>query len=121
MKYCVPFLSRLDKLQWRRAEVQVDPCPRVTGTAGRIRPWGMAVNYQYRFDGSDYFQHDGGVLRMAVRYLPILLIVLMLGCNNSGPPPMRVGVNPWVGYDPLVPARELALVDRAARLALEQP
>ncbi|AEF99570.1 hypothetical protein Metme_1136 [Methylomonas methanica MC09] len=53
----------------------------------------------------------GGLLPMAVRYCSILLCVLTLGCSDPEPPPLRVGVNPWVGYDPLVLSRELKLVD----------
>lgn len=48
---------------------------------------------------------------MAVRYFALLLCALTLGCSDSEPQPLRVGVNPWVGYDPLVLSRELKLVD----------
>ena len=37
--------------------------------------------------------------------------ILLVGCQDSQSPPLRVGINPWVGYDPLVLAREQALVD----------
>lgn len=48
------------------------------------------------------------------RGLILLLCLLAGGLNACSPPPsppLRVGVNPWVGYDPLVLARERDLVD----------
>lgn len=47
------------------------------------------------------------------RLFPVLLIVLLAGCAEPPPTSLRVGVNPWVGYDPLVLA--------AAQGALAEP
>lgn len=38
---------------------------------------------------------------------------LLAGCAEAPQPPLRVGVNPWVGYDPLVLAGERRLFDPA--------
>ncbi len=47
----------------------------------------------------------------------ILFVCLLAGaltaCSPPPPAPMRVGVNPWVGYDPFVLAREQGLLDPA--------
>lgn len=39
------------------------------------------------------------------------LIFLLLGCTPDQPPPLRLVVNPWIGYDPFVLARERGLLD----------
>jgi NitT/TauT family transport system substrate-binding protein len=47
-------------------------------------------------------------------WLTLLLALLVLaGCGEPPAPPLRVGLNPWVGYDPLVLARERRLLDPA--------
>ncbi len=38
-------------------------------------------------------------------------LLTMLGCAEPPVAPLRVGINPWVGYDPLVLAREQNLLD----------
>ncbi len=43
----------------------------------------------------------------------LALAVLSSGCDELPQSPLRVGVNPWVGYDPLVLARERKLLDPA--------
>lgn len=50
-------------------------------------------------------------MNITAHYFLILVILLLTGCQESQPPPLRVGVNPWVGYDPLVLAHEQSLVD----------
>ena len=53
------------------------------------------------------------------RWLRLLLtalgvVALMAGltaCQPVPPPPMKLGMNPWVGYDPLVLARDKGLLD----------
>lgn len=44
------------------------------------------------------------------------LLFLLLGCAPAPPPPLRLAVNPWIGYDPFVLARERGLLD--ARLKI---
>ncbi len=29
-------------------------------------------------------------------------LLLAVGCSDSKPPPLKIGINPWVGYDPLL-------------------
>lgn len=44
--------------------------------------------------------------------LPFLLAAMALaGCSAPPPRALRLGINPWVGYDPLVLARERGLLD----------
>ncbi len=43
----------------------------------------------------------------------LVLFWLLAGCAEAPQPPLRVGVNPWVGYDPLVLAGERRLFDPA--------
>lgn len=45
--------------------------------------------------------------------LGALLAMVLVACNAPPAPPLRVAVNPWVGYDPLVLARERRLIDPA--------
>lgn len=45
--------------------------------------------------------------------LGALLTVVLAACDAPPAPPLRVAVNPWVGYDPLVLARERGLADPA--------
>lgn len=40
-----------------------------------------------------------------------LALALLAGCGEAPQLPLRVGLNPWVGYDPLVLARERGLFD----------
>ncbi|MEW5770013.1 MAG: ABC transporter substrate-binding protein [Pseudomonadota bacterium] len=41
----------------------------------------------------------------------VLCLALLTGCGEVPQPPLRVGLNPWVGYDPLVLVRERGLLD----------
>lgn len=41
------------------------------------------------------------------------LLALLVGCGQPPLAPLTVGLNPWVGYDPLVLARERGLLDPA--------
>ena len=41
----------------------------------------------------------------------LVIFWLLAGCAEAPQPPLRVGVNPWVGYDPLVLAGERRLFD----------
>lgn len=59
---------------------------------------------------------------MTTRLLLTLLVsVLALACAKVPEPPLRVAVNPWVGYDPLVLARERGLIDPATLQVIELP
>lgn len=40
-----------------------------------------------------------------------LLLALLTACHPPPPPPLTLGLNTWVGYDPLVLAREKKLID----------
>lgn len=50
-------------------------------------------------------------MKITARHLLMFVWKLLVGCQEPQPPPLRVGINPWVGYDPLVLAREQALVN----------
>ncbi len=45
--------------------------------------------------------------------LPVVFAFLLAACGAPPEPPVRVTVNPWVGYDPLVLAQEAGLLDEA--------
>lgn len=51
--------------------------------------------------------------------LCVLLATVLAACNAPPTPPLRVAVNPWVGYDPLVLARERGLTDPARLKVIE--
>lgn len=46
-----------------------------------------------------------------IALLPGLFV--LAACQPPAPPPLTVGLNPWVGYDPLVLAREQGQIDSA--------
>lgn len=48
---------------------------------------------------------------MRVAVVGCLGLALLSGCSEPPAPPLAVGVNAWVGYDPLVLARDRHLVD----------
>lgn len=44
----------------------------------------------------------------ALRYLGLLLLLLLLpACPAQAPAPLRIGTNPWLGYEPLYLAKDL--------------
>lgn len=51
------------------------------------------------------------VTRPAAWFCGALLALFLSACGVPPEPPVRVSVNPWVGYDPLVLARERGLLD----------
>lgn len=56
----------------------------------------------------------------ALKLLAGFLFILLLGaCGGPPEPPARVMVNPWVGYDPLVLARERGLLDAGSVKVVE--
>jgi NitT/TauT family transport system substrate-binding protein len=59
--------------------------------------------------------------RPGLRFLLLLglFVVAACGCAEPPPAPLRVGVNPWVGYDPLVLAREQGQLDPARVTVVE--
>lgn len=65
-------------------------------------------------------EHTGPVLnRRAV--LPCLVggALLLTACQPVPRSPLKLGMNPWVGYDPLVLARDRGLLDRAQVKVIE--
>ncbi len=49
----------------------------------------------------------------------LLALLVLAGCGDPPLPPLRVGINPWVGYDPLLLARERRLLDSDQILVAE--
>jgi len=43
----------------------------------------------------------------------VAALLLLVGCGQPPPPPLTVGLSPWVGFDPLVMAREQGQIDSA--------
>ena len=46
-----------------------------------------------------------------LRWLSVVLAMGALACSEPAQPPLMVGVNTWVGYDPLVLARDREAID----------
>jgi len=44
-------------------------------------------------------------------WLLAALLLMLVGCGQPPQPPLTVGLNPWIGYDPLVLARERGQID----------
>ncbi|WP_374406472.1 ABC transporter substrate-binding protein [Hydrogenophaga sp.] len=54
----------------------------------------------------------GGARVLALwRLVWVLLATLLVACGPAPVGPLKVGLNPWVGYDPLVLARDKSLLD----------
>ncbi|WP_341929541.1 ABC transporter substrate-binding protein, partial [Methyloversatilis discipulorum] len=53
----------------------------------------------------------GRVVSALRAFVAGLALTLLAGCGEAPQLPLRVGLNPWVGYDPLVLARERGLFD----------
>ena len=53
------------------------------------------------------------VARSLARCLALMGALLLAGCGEPIRPPLSVGMNAWVGYDPLVLARDRQLIDQA--------
>jgi NitT/TauT family transport system substrate-binding protein len=76
---------------------------------------------QERVRGKSGIERDSGGHRTAgpwggrsrlVRWAGVLGVVLgILACSEPARPPLVVGINTWVGYDPLVLARDRGLAD----------
>ncbi len=43
--------------------------------------------------------------------LSVFVIIILIGCSESTPPPLRLGTNRWPGYEPLYLARELSCLN----------
>lgn len=54
---------------------------------------------------------DPGPLPIGRRSALMMLVGLLGGCLEPPVPPARLGINAWVGYDPLVLARDRGLLD----------
>lgn len=55
----------------------------------------------------------GHLSRRLVLVLPLAALLCLAGCLKPVEPPVLVGLSPWIGYDPLVLARERSLLDPA--------
>lgn len=51
--------------------------------------------------------------------LTLVFCMVLAGCGEPPQMPLRVGVNPWLGYEPLVLARERKLLDPASVRVVE--
>lgn len=49
--------------------------------------------------------------RQSLRWLSLVVALGALACSEPAQPPLMVGVNTWVGYDPLVLARDREAID----------
>jgi ABC-type nitrate/sulfonate/bicarbonate transport system substrate-binding protein len=54
---------------------------------------------------------QGGWLRRGWRAIAAAALLALAACGDAVVPPLTVGMNPWVGYDPLVLARDRGLTD----------
>ncbi|MFN7122297.1 MAG: ABC transporter substrate-binding protein [Hydrogenophaga sp.] len=54
---------------------------------------------------------QGGWLHRGWRTLAATALLALSACGEPVVPPLTVGMNPWVGYDPLVLARDRGLTD----------
>lgn len=61
----------------------------------------------------------GGLPRVGRRGALVLLGGCLTGCIDTPLPPARLGINAWVGYDPLVLARDRRLFDGGALQVVE--
>lgn len=50
-----------------------------------------------------------------------MALLALAGCGEPATPPLTVGMNPWVGYDPLVLARDRGLTDPRQLRVVELP
>lgn len=64
---------------------------------------------------------QGGWRRRAVCSLAAVVMLALTGCTEPATPPLTVGMNPWVGYDPLVLARDRGLTQPAQLRVVELP
>ena len=76
-----------------------------------LRHWGQCGEVEARHG----WQQSVGLLRGCwLGWAGSLGIVFLLSaCQAPPPPPLMVGMNSWIGYDPLVLARDRDLIDRA--------
>lgn len=64
---------------------------------------------------------QGGWCRRAVCSLFACGLLALAGCGEPVMPPLTVGMNPWVGYDPLVLSRDRGMTDPAQLRVVELP
>ena len=63
----------------------------------------------------------GRMRRLAGRGAAVLAALVLAACSQAPNPPLTVGLNAWVGNDPLVLAREKKLMDPQAIKIVELP
>lgn len=79
-----------------------------------LLPAHCALGVGLRAGMSRLMEADGPVqrrLRRAGALVVLGLSLLVAACESPPPPPLVVGMNSWVGYDPLVLARDRNLID----------
>ena len=64
---------------------------------------------------------QGGWLHRGWRALGAAVLLALAACGEPVEPPLTVGMNPWVGYDPLVLARDRGLTDPRQLRVVELP
>ncbi len=64
---------------------------------------------------------QGGWLHRGWRALAATALLALAACGEAVVPPLTVGMNPWVGYDPLVLARDRGLTDAKQLRVVELP
>ncbi len=60
-------------------------------------------------------------MRRGWRALAAVALLALAACGEAVVPPLTVGMNPWVGYDPLVLARDRGLTDAKQLRVVELP
>lgn len=61
------------------------------------------------------------LLGMAKHSVALLLVLLLVACSREPVAPLRLGSNPWPGYEPLYLARDLGYVDERQVRIFELP
>jgi len=86
----------------------------------RRRPWGKRAGMG-PVQAGGFARWRGTVGRLLGVWLGAFLLLGLVACTPAPRPPLTVGLNPWVGYDPLVLARERGLADTTRVKIVELP